>query len=207
MKRVSIIVAAAILIGAVAFSAGTDLLIWNVDLAGNEKVEGAPFDSISKFYLKSTQTGQTFSLANYTYMDSDLSTSAGEGFSAGIFIPEDSFTDPYYTDLGSLYNAMATALDVDVSDINSSEWEFYMQLDNNGQMVAWSEHMFDPTKSNAASVYLSDVAGSVYNTSHPLSGNALPPAFNFGSHLVPEPTSGMLMMLGAGLLALRRRRA
>ncbi|MBR6733651.1 MAG: PEP-CTERM sorting domain-containing protein [Kiritimatiellae bacterium] len=34
----------------------------------------------------------------------------------------------------------------------------------------------------------------------------VPSGFNFGSHLVPEPTSGLLMMLGAGLLALRRRR-
>jgi len=37
---------------------------------------------------------------------------------------------------------------------------------------------------------------------NPLTGTV----FNFGTHLVPEPTSGLLMMLGAGLLALRRRR-
>ena len=40
------------------------------------------------------------------------------------------------------------------------------------------------------------------NMMNPLTGTV----FNFGTHLVPEPTSGLLMMLGAGLLALRRRR-
>ena len=213
MKKL-LLIAAAITIGTIA-SASTDLLVWSIDLSQNPNNDVAPgissagFNSISKFYLKSTETGKTFDLLGYTFMDQGLSQSAGDNFSNGLPFGDLGFSNPYYTNMSKLYTdieAYLGTLDPANTEIKGNQWEFYMQLNNNSEMVAWSEHMYNPTANPSSSVYLQDVGASRFTPSGPYDPVTVP-IFNFGSHLVPEPTSGLLMMLGAGLLALRRRRS
>ena len=204
-----ICIAIALTIGASAFAAvspDTDILVWSIDIRANENVyddqplSSVRFTDISQFYLQSTETGDKIYIAPYTYTDKQLNTKAS--LSLNDYRNQSSRlgrTGSYYTDIGALLDANGIGAD------NYDTYEFIMQLDNNGNMVAWSEHLFDPSNSGAAALYLSDVYSSFVNPSTLLDPK-LPSAFNFGSHLVPEPTSGLLMMLGAGLLALRRRR-
>ena len=194
--------------GVVAMAADTDLLVWDINTYENDNLDGAmhgtPFSSISQFYLTSTTDPSTrINIGDYTYSDLAL-TQLDQNLTSGIgSVGQYGLTESiYYTDFGKLLSQN----NITASDYG--DYEFIMQLDNNGKMVAWSEDLFNP-KSNP--LLLSAVVNNVINTS--ALGNMLNPeteirafSFNFGSHLVPEPTSGLLMMLGAGLLALRRRR-
>jgi hypothetical protein len=219
MKKIIALFALAV-VGASALGANTtDLLIWNIDLTSNQDVENKLYNQISQFYLKSTEDGTMFNLANYTYTDPSLAanTKVKSNFE-GDLGPTDfdyaevglpGFYQPsknMYTDWSSLKSAIYAHTGETDEDADFGAWEFFMQLDNNGNMIAWSEHLYDPSNKNATALYLDAVVpGSVYNSNMLNPGTTIIP-FNFGSHLVPEPTSGLLMMLGAGLLALRRRR-
>lgn len=205
------VMAVALVAAVCAFAtADTDLLIWNISVRKNPDVETKAFDGIA-FYLKSTDGAHTYNIGDYTFTDDDLTSASPnlDAYTARSLRLYD--TGSFYTDVGDLFSDIVNDTDVvsvdDLVQNHGSEWEFYMQLDNNGNMVAWSEHLFDPNNSEARALYLSDVIDYVRwanasNMLNPLTGTV----FNFGTHLVPEPTSGLLMMLGAGLLALRRRR-
>lgn len=187
-----------------AVASDADLLIWEISLDGNEQLEGTGFDAISQFYLRSiSDPSQTISLSPYTYSNIPFtSANADPTFASGIGeLAAVGMTDKFYAlDMASLI------ADNNITDY--SEYEFIMQLTNNGNLVGWSEHLWDMSKnplllsSVASNLIDSEKVGNMYNPEF----NFMSHTFNFGSHLVPEPTSGLLMMLGAGLLALRRRR-
>lgn len=192
-----------------AVASDADLLIWEIDLYGNKHLEGTGFDAISQFYLRSiSDPSKTISLSPYTYFDIPFSqTTADPTFASGIAGGSDGWTVQngqtvnYYA-----FNMASLIADNGITDY--SGYEFIMQLTNNGNLVGWSEHLWDASKNP---LLLSAVKSNLLNSEDV--GNMMNPefdirtyAFNFGSHLVPEPTSGLLMMLGAGLLALRRRR-
>ena len=70
----------------------------------------------------------------------------------------------------------------------------------NDKAVAWMEF---PISSSLAGIQealhsLSELDSSFVNTEGM--------AFNMGEQMVPEPTSGLLLLVGGALLALRRRR-
>ena len=209
MKRAFLSFAVAIM-SMVAIASDADLLIWEIDLDGNKNgLEGTGFSSISQFFLRSlTDPLQTISLGKYSYKDVPFtSANSDPTFSSGIgeWTQGNGQTENvYFLDMGSLLR------DNNITSADYDSYEFIMQLANNdGAGIMWSEHFTDSSKTP---LYLSTVINSGLYDSEKI-GNMLNPefdflsvSFNFGSHLVPEPTSGLLMMLGAGLLALRRRR-
>ena len=200
MKKMIFMISAAATLGAFA-DLSTDVLMWYIDL-GDSPVDGIhnqTFDTLN-FFLRSTDDGSTISLNNFTYLSSDdVGTGMRTGTAGGI---DGSFAGVYSTDLSS---AAASAGIVDWST-----YEFMMTLENGGSLVAWSSALFN---SQADHVLLESLqtAHAVYNRT---SGGDLNPGvmpagvepYNFGGGVVPEPTSGLLMLVGGALLALRRKR-
>lgn len=210
MKRVILSLAVAI-ISMVAVASDADLLVWDIDLENNPNdLAGTGFSSISQFYLRSiSDPSQTIGLGQYTYSDLPFSDANKDPtFSSGVGDWSEAFgqtSSLYFLDMESLLSQNNITAD------DYGSYEFIMQLSNNdGAGIMWSEHFSDSSKTP---LYLSTVIKAGLYNSDTIMGNMLNPdfdvrsiSFNFGSHLVPEPTSGLLMMLGAGFLALRRRR-
>lgn len=208
MKKFLVLAASAIVgVGVCcADTTATDLLIWSINLRGNSEVANKPFTTISQFYLQSQDGSKTFDIADYTYTDQTLTTLISDGFTNADNLgpaARRGVTNNYFTDWTSLQSDILAYTGED--SVSSGAWEFFMQLDNNGNMTAWSEHLYDPANDQASAVYLSSVIPDYVYKANMFNPDTMS-SFNFGSHLVPEPTSGLLMMLGAGLLALRRRR-
>ena len=201
MKRVVLLGAmltiAAFLQGA---DIGTDVLVWNIDLYYSPAEELAEkntgFTSISSFVLHGN--GNTIDLSDYTYGNNSLSGTTG--LSSGIS-PDTAVygnTGLYYTKIGDVVTNSG------ITEDQYGAYEFLMQLkDNNGNLVAWSAHLFNPAADPLTLSALKDTLVDIGDIKNPSKITT----FNFGTNMVPEPTSGLLMMLGAGLLALRRRRA
>ncbi len=88
-------------------------------------------------------------------------------------------------------------------DTSASAWtgktsdtmiNFYIELINGGNTVGWSNQSF--SKSDVESYFASSASAISGNISHAPSGT-----------VTPEPTSGILLLMGGALLALRRKRA
>ncbi len=176
-----------------------DVLVWYVDTsAASEGGQNAAFDEI-KFWAVDSDNNKVLGLGGLTYTDpeqllaknySDLvgsSATVGDttpetGAAFNIFTPADTLAGMYYTD---------------VTGFNDNGYSFLMELYNGGQRVDW---MIQP-------LALSDIqqASGVFHISDQ-NLSEIGDAFNFGSAMVPEPTSGLLLLVGGALLALRRRR-
>ena len=176
----------------------TDVLMWYLDLGDSpeEGIRSQTFDTLN-FYLRSTEDpSQTISLNQFTYLDQDdVGTGQRTGTASGI---DGSFAGVYHTDLAGAGN------------IDYSKYEFMLALYNGGSLVAWSETLFngepEPVLKSAlesASALYNRASGGDLNPSE-IPAGATP--YNFGQHVVPEPTGGLLMLVGGALLALRRKR-
>ena len=177
----------------------TDVLVWDIDLYNSPAEELAGkntgFSSISSFVLQGN--GNTIDLSGYTYGNNSLS--GKPGLSSGITsdTAEYGYTGLYYTNIGQ------AVTDYGITEDQYGAYEFLMQVSNNeGNLVAWSAHLFNPAADPLTLTALSSTLVDIGDIKNP----SMITTFNFGTNLVPEPTSGLLMMLGAGLLALRRRR-
>ena len=176
----------------------TDVLVWDIDLYESPAQELAGnntgFTSISSFVLQGN--GNTIDLSDYTYGNNSLSGTPG--LSSGITsdTPVYGSTGLYYTNIGKVVT------DYGITEDQYGAYEFLMQVSDNGNLVAWSAHLFNPAADPLTITALSSTLVDIGDIKNP----ALITSFNFGTNMVPEPTSGLLMMLGVGLLALRRRR-
>ena len=201
MKKilVTILAAAAMAATAPADDTSSDVLVWFIDTEDAKEGKGTTFDTI-KFWAVDSDKQPIAGLGGLTYSSpedlkaarySDLSGGGPAGSGDSISLGgTDTATGNYYTDLSSL------ALNGD------NGYSFLMELYKNGndKAVAWMEF---PVSSSLAGIQvaitsLNNLTDSFAST--PVIG------YNMGEQMVPEPTSGLLLLVGGALLALRRRR-
>ena len=200
MKKilVTILAAAAMAATAPADDTSSDVLVWFIDTEDAKEGKGTTFDTI-KFWAVDSDNNK-LGLGGLTYSSpedlkaarySDLSGGGPAGSGDSISLGgTDTATGNYYTDLSSL------ALNGD------NGYSFLMELykTGNDKAVAWMEF---PVSSSLAGIQvaitsLNNLTDSFAST--PVIG------YNMGEQMVPEPTSGLLLLVGGALLALRRRR-
>ena len=100
---------------------------------------------------------------------------------------------------GNAPNQFVSLQNTDISSYANSSWSFFVELANftNGQWV--------PVKTGATVNY-QDLQTQGYIATTFQQGLAISQTGGYNMGAVPEPTSGMLLLIGGSLLALRRRR-
>ncbi len=193
MKKAFIATLIAAMFGATAMASDADMLIWHIDLEDSWVYQNGNYPTFNKitFGLQNGSDSSTYKeLDSKTYyLVDDTTLASSPGYGDGFANANQGIAGTFATDLSAYGN-----------DVYGG-YEVMIQLWNNTELVAVSDNIFDSSKN----LYLRDLA----RTSMPsdtLPVSAWDIGINFGSRIVPEPTSGLLMMLGAGLLALRRRR-
>ena len=193
MKKAFIATLIAAMFGATAMASGSDMLIWHIDLEDSWVYQNGNYPTFNKitFGLQNGSDSSTYKeLDSKTYyLVDDTTLASSPGYGDGLANANQGIAGTFATDLSAYGN-----------DVYGG-YEVMIQLWNNTELVAVSDNIFDSSKN----LYLRDLA----RTSMPsdtLPVSAWDIGINFGARVVPEPTSGLLMMLGAGLLALRRRR-
>ena len=199
MKKILVTAMCAAAFGLAAWAEGTDVLMWYLNVGESDYTDAAAgFDSLNFYMVESGDMSRkpVVNLNERTYANagdiggSEWGISAGNGVDTGV----------YYTDLRGIGN------------INN--YEFMMTLYNGGDLVAWTKWLYNDNLAadqhvTIASIQAAQEASGLYSIAS-LSdlaggGSSLTP-YGFGKDVVPEPTGGLLMLVGASLLALRRRR-
>ena len=189
MKKLMSVVFAAALAGTAWAETSADVLIWDINTKEDDaSYDGATrnFDSI-KFWAIDSDNKET-DLTQYTYIGPEyLLANNAEGLAgSGGEIAGDGTTSAgtFYTDMSAFkegYTFMA---------------ELYLggtTVDRMLTPLTWSQFM-DAVVSGLTQEKLDQFP------------EALPNPYNMASSMVPEPTSGLLLVIGGSLLALRRRR-
>ncbi len=189
MKKLMSVVFAAALAGASWAETSADVLIWDI----NTKQDGASYDGATrnfdsiKFWAIDSNNKET-DLTQYTYIGPEfLLANKAEGLAgSGGTIAGDGTTSAgtFYTDL---------------SAFKGEGYTFMAELYLNGTTV---DRMLTPlTWEQFANSVVGGLTGDMLDQFP-----TLPSPYNMASTMVPEPTSGLLLVIGGALLALRRRR-
>ena len=195
MKKIlaTILAAAAFLPALADGESSADVLVWYVDTAnawGGGK--NTKFDEIKFWAVDANDMDNKIGLGGVTYDDpadllavkySDLSRE-GTAASYTAFNGPTTAAGTYYTDIRGLDNGYA----------------FLMELYNDGKLVDWMVQSVSlQTLQEASGIYNIQGMGDL-NMIAGMDG------YDFGAKMAPEPTSGLLLLVGGALLALRRRR-
>ena len=188
MKKSLMAILAAALAGAAWADTSADVLVWYLDTEEDMENTGAQFDTIKFWAVDANNT--TVNLADRTYTGPAylLAETPAAGSGDTITVPNDQAPTTIY---GTYYTNLSGY---------DSGYSFWMELYLGDQKV---ERMLQPVKWEDFKDYM--VASSGLSNDLNLSPEA--GAFNFASKMVPEPTSGLLLLMGGALLALRRRRS
>lgn len=94
----------------------------------------------------------------------------------------------------------------DISSYDSSAYSFYVELWNSESLVGRS-YVSTGTPPQGATPY-SSLSGAIYSTSSIMNPTAEPASFSqfTTAEVIPEPTSGVLVLLGMMALGLKRKR-
>ena len=170
----------------------SDVLVWFIDTAEAVDGKNSTFNEIKFWAVNPNNNNEkVLGLGGLTYWDQeaalnhDSSALAGSGTSTAPNGGEsieglgDTGSGPYYTDISGVDIGLA----------------FLMELYNDGSRVNW---MLQPLTRG-------DLDQVIVSTSD-LNIGDVPTGYNFASTMVPEPSSGLLFLIGGAFLALRRRR-
>ena len=194
MKKLMSVFFAAALAGAVWAEKSADVLIWDI----NTKEDGASYDGATrnfdtiKFWAINTETKQETDLTQHTYIGpefllaSDAATKAeGLAGSGGVIAGNGT------TSAGTFYTDMSAF---------KEGYTFMAELYLGGTTV---DRMLTPL---TWSQFMDAVVSGLTQDRLDQNPDSLPNPYNMASSMVPEPTSGLLLLIGGALLALRRRR-
>ena len=202
MKKMILTMSAVLMFGAFADAElSSDVLMWYIDLGDTDEALGirnVEFNTLDFFLRSTVDPSQTIDLTGFTHLYTSDGASPVAGTASGIH-GDAGFAGVYVTDLSG------------AGVIDWTTYEFMMTLKNGGDLVAWSSALFNPLTEDHVLLSSLETAKALYNRAEggDLNPTAMPENFapySFGPHVVPEPTSGLLMLVGGALLALRRRR-
>ena len=193
MSRKTLMLAVAGLIG---LAASADVLYWQVNNAAAD-AEGATKDTYSYAILKASTTADTSGTQYYVQENQSAS-----GASMGTAISRSTFDNGGYV-AGVMDAAKILSADGNNTpyggDSLSSLYFFLELYDSSGNWVGQTS----PAQAYDSLVNSGTIV-SGFNSNFTGVNNALGGSGTYQS--VPEPTSGLLMLVGLGALALRRRK-
>ena len=167
-----------------AFAANADLLFWQVNNSALSGIDGASDYSYAKIYFSSDNPPDTTGGAKNNYLDQDMSIAIGDTV--------------YKTTLDSISGAYA-----DIGSLGATANAFAIELYNSsGQAVANSGWITD----NIADYIVSTAEFNSNWSSMTQSAGLGSSTTGWTSGAVPEPTSGLMLLVGMAMLGLRRRK-
>lgn len=188
MKKSLMAILAAALAGAAWAENSADVLVWYLDTEEDMGNTGVEFDTIKFWAVDANNTKVDLAERTYTGPQYLLAESPAAGSGDTITLPSGDAPTTIY---GSYYTNLSGY---------DTGYSFYMELYLGSQSV---ERMFQPVSWNDFQQHMVASSG-LANDLNLLSEAG---AYNFASKMVPEPTSGLLLLMGGALIALRRRRS